>query len=127
MVEDKMAKILIIDDEADIRLALKVLLESVGYEVVEASGGKQGLAILQKDTVDLLICDFFMPQMNGRQVLEEIRRLDGKLSDLNVILLTVATFGKEGAQKLKDLKVAAYIQKPFENKALLAQVKKLVK
>jgi CheY-like chemotaxis protein len=122
-----MTKILIIDDEPDIRLAVKLLLESKGYEVVEAAGGKEGLATLQKGEIDLLLLDFFMPGMNGRRVLEEIRKMDGPLKDLKVILLTVATFGAEGLSKLKKLKIADYIQKPFENKDLLASIKKIIK
>jgi CheY-like chemotaxis protein len=121
-----MSKILVIDDEADIRLALKALLESEGYEVVEAEGGAVALNILKKQTFDLVISDFFMPDMSGRELIETIRK-DTKLKNQKVILLTVATFGKEGTKKLKDLKVSAYIRKPFENKLLLAEVKKLVK
>jgi CheY-like chemotaxis protein len=121
-----MAKILIIDDEDDIRLAVKALLESKGHEVVEAAGGKEGLTILQKGGIDLLLLDFFMPGMNGRQVLLEIRKFDGKLSGLKVILLTVATFGAEGLHKLKELNIADYIQKPFENKDLIARIKKIL-
>jgi CheY-like chemotaxis protein len=120
-----MAKILVIDDEDDIRLAVRTLLESKGYEVLEAGDGKSGLQQLKKSPVDLVLCDFFMPGMNGRQVLESIRK-DAKLKDTKVILLTVATFGKEGADKLKQLKVAAYIQKPFVNKDLLANIKKII-
>jgi CheY-like chemotaxis protein len=118
-------KILIIDDEDDIRLAVKTLLESKGYETLEANGGKSGLSVLKKEKVDLVLCDFFMPGMNGRQVLEVIRA-DTTLKDTKVILLTVATFGKEGSEKLKELKVADYIQKPFENKDLLVRIKKIV-
>jgi CheY-like chemotaxis protein len=125
MTNNMAKKILLIDDEDDIRFAIKTLLESKGYEVVEANGGKKGIAILKKGGVDLLVCDFFMPGMNGRQVLEEICK-DAKIKSTKVILLTVATFGKEGTEKLKEMKVAAYIQKPFENKELLAKIKKLI-
>jgi two-component system, OmpR family, alkaline phosphatase synthesis response regulator PhoP len=118
-------RILIIDDEDDIRLAVRTLLEMNGYEVLEANGGRSGLAKLQKEKVDLVLCDFFMPGMNGRQVLESIRA-DLKLKNIKVILLTVATFGKEGEDKLKELKVADYIRKPFENKDLLARIKKIL-
>jgi CheY-like chemotaxis protein len=118
-------KILIIDDEDDIRLAVKVLLESKGYEVVEANGGKKGLTLLKKGGIDLVLCDFFMPGMNGRQVIESIRA-DKTLKNTKVIVLTVATFGKEGTAKLKELKVKDYIQKPFDNKDLLARIKKAI-
>jgi DNA-binding response OmpR family regulator len=117
--------ILIVDDETDIRLALGILLKKEGYAVLAAPGGKAALNLLQKKAVDLIIIDFFMPGMNGSQVLTEIRN-NKKLKATKVILLTVATFGKQGEKKLKDLKVTAYIQKPFDNKALLAKIKKLL-
>jgi CheY-like chemotaxis protein len=120
-----MTKILIIDDEDDIRLAVRILLESKGYEIVDANSGQAGLEVLKKGGVDLVLCDFFMPSMNGRQVIEAIRA-DAALQDTKVIVLTVATFGKEGAAKLKELKVADYIQKPFVNKDLLARIKKVL-
>ena len=119
-------KILIIDDEDDIRLALRTLLESKGYEVAEANRGKKGLTMLKKGGIDLVLLDFFMPEMNGRQVLEAIRA-DAALKNTKVILLTVATFGKEGEERLKKLKVVSYIQKPFENKKLLATIAKFAK
>jgi CheY-like chemotaxis protein len=118
-------KILIIDDEDDIRLAVSTLLESKGFEMLEANGGKKGLALLKKEPVDLVLCDFFMPGMNGREVLEKIRE-DPALKNTKVILLTVATFGKEGTAKLKELHVADYIPKPFENKDLIARIKKII-
>jgi CheY-like chemotaxis protein len=118
-------KILIIEDEEDIRYALRSLLEPKGYEITEADGGKAGLEALSKLCPDLILCDFFMPGMNGRQVLEEIRKK--KLCPkAKTILLTVATFGKEGSDKLKQLKVADYIKKPFENKDLVARIKKVL-
>jgi CheY-like chemotaxis protein len=119
-----MSKILIIDDEDDIRLALKTLLESEGYEVVDTNTGRKGLAVLKKGGIDLVLLDFFMPGMNGRQVLEEIRGMKGSLKKSKVILLTVAVFGKEGSEKLKELQVSDYIQKPFVNKNLLARIRK---
>jgi CheY-like chemotaxis protein len=121
-----MAKtILVIDDEDDVRLAVKMLLTHSGYSVVDANGGKAGLALLKKQKFDLVICDFFMPEMNGRQVIESIAK-NPKLKGQKVVLLTVASFGKEGHEKLKKLKVSDYVQKPFENSDLLSRVAKLV-
>jgi response regulator RpfG family c-di-GMP phosphodiesterase len=121
-----MTTILIIDDEDDIRLAVRAVLETQGYTVLDANNGKKGLEILNKGGIDLLILDFFMPEMNGREVLAQIREMDGKLKKLKVILLTVASFGKEGTKTLKDLKIADYIQKPFVNKEFIAHVKKVL-
>jgi two-component system, OmpR family, response regulator VicR len=120
-----MTKLLVIDDEDDIRLALRALLESNGYEVEEASTGQKGLDLLKETKIDLVICDFFMPMMNGRQVIETMHK-NPKLKDIKVILLTVASFGRGGEEKLKELEVAAYMQKPFENQELLAKIRELL-
>jgi two-component system, OmpR family, aerobic respiration control protein ArcA len=119
-----MTTILIIDDEDDIRLAVKTLLESEGYTVKEATGGKEGLKVLKQNKIDLILLDFFMPDMNGRQVIEAIRK--NKTLQQKIILLTVATFGKQGEKKLEELQVLHYIQKPFDNKKLLETIKKAV-
>ena len=88
-------RILIIDDEEDIRDAVAVLLEFNGYNVVKAPNGIDALSILDKDSkFDLILCDYFMPKMNGAKVCEVIRN-EPKLKHLKIIFLTVARFGKE--------------------------------
>ena len=66
-------QVLIIEDDADIREGVRILLESENYDVKEAENGKKGLEILSEDT-DLVILDIMMPGMSGLRTCEEIRK-----------------------------------------------------
>jgi len=68
-----LAQILVIDDEYDIRIALRKMLEHAGYDVIEASNGREGIRIFTQNTVDLIITDIFMPEKDGVEILLELR------------------------------------------------------
>jgi two-component system nitrogen regulation response regulator NtrX len=70
-----MAKILIIDDEKSIRKTLREILEYEKYQVEEAADGLEGLALIQKDNFDIVLCDIKMPRMDGIEVLDKIMKL----------------------------------------------------
>jgi DNA-binding response OmpR family regulator len=76
-------KILIADDEAEIRDLLKLYLENEGYNVVEAQDGRAALTLLRKEKPDLCVLDIMMPEMDGYHVLQELR----KESNIPVIIL----------------------------------------
>jgi DNA-binding response OmpR family regulator len=80
-------KILIIDDENDLRKALRTTLESAGYGVEEAENGMQGLSIAKTYNPDLILLDISMPRMTGHQVLRELQ-LHPSGKEASVILLT---------------------------------------
>src|SRR5262245_54344144 len=110
--------ILVVDDEAEIREGLELLLDSEGYQVATAGTGDAGLARLEEQPFDLLLLDVNLPDRNGLELLVEIRRRDPNLS---VVLITAygsvdmaRTAFKSGAQD--------YITKPWSNDELLAQV-----
>lgn len=71
-----MSKILIIDDEKVIRATLREILEYEKYTVTEAQDGEEGLAKLQEDEYDLVLCDVKMPKMDGIEVLEKAKALE---------------------------------------------------
>src|SRR6266436_2071166 len=114
--------ILVVDDEAEIREGLEMLLSSEGYGVASAETGDAGLAKLEEQPFDLLLLDVSLPDRNGLELLREIRRRDPFLS---VVLITAygsidmarAAF-KSGAQD--------YITKPWSNDELLLQVAQAV-
>ncbi len=114
--------ILVVDDEAEIREGLELLLRSEGYGVESAETGDAGLTKLEEQPFDLLLLDVSLPDRNGIELLREIRRRDPYLS---VVLITAygsidmarAAF-KSGAQD--------YITKPWSNDELLAQVAQAV-
>ena len=72
------SKILLVEDDADIREGVRILLESENYQVTEADNGSRGLELLTEDT-DLVILDIMMPQMDGLTVLRRYRQSGGGL------------------------------------------------
>ena len=116
-------RILIVDDEAEIRKILTILLENAGYEVVSASDGLSAVITLKEDSeIDLCIMDVMMPRMNGVQACAEIR----KYSSIPILFLT--------ARSLEEDKEAAYsgggddyLIKPFSSKELLMKVEALIR
>lgn len=115
------AKILIIEDDADIREGVRILLESEGYLVTEAENGKSGLAILD-DTFGLVILDVMMPGISGLKTCEEIR----KVSVVPVLFLTAKS---NESDKLIGLMAGGddYLVKPFSYAELLGRAKALLR
>jgi DNA-binding NtrC family response regulator len=118
-VEPASGSILIIDDEAAIRESLETLLAIEGYSVETARSAEEGLAILAASPRDLVLLDFALPDRNGIEVLEEIRRRD---AGLPVIMITA--YGTvENAVKAIQAGATNFIQKPWDNEKLLADVR----
>lgn len=118
-------KIMVVDDDLYIRKAVKMTLESEGYDVVTASSGEECLEKLKKEKADLVLTDVFMPGMSGIRLCEIIRK-DDKLKSLKIAFVTVATFSKMTEIGLEGLNILDYIQKPFDNKDLVKRVKRIV-
>ncbi len=117
----KKESVLIIEDDADIREGVRILLESENYEVTEAESGKKGLELLD-DKTDLVILDIMMPGMSGLRTCEEIR----KISNVPVLFLTAKA---QESDKLIGLMVGGddYLAKPFSYAELLGRVKALLR
>jgi len=118
-------RILVVDDEADIRDVLRLTLEAEGYEVHEAANGQEGLERAQKINPHLMLLDFKMPRMDGRQVAQALKK-DTLLQHLPVIMLTSRG---EVTDKVKGIGSGAddYIVKPFEPTELMARVKMILR
>ena len=80
-----MARILVIDDEKDMRVMLREMLERAGYEVIEGTGSRDGLARFERTPADLVITDLFMPQGSG---VEAIQKLKADHPDVKIIAIT---------------------------------------
>jgi len=106
-------KILIVDDEKDILESMEMLIKNIGYEVKTANNGKQALAMLKKESFDLVLLDILMPQMSGRELLEKIRA-DPKLKKQKVAFLSVVCLSESGKDVMKRLKPIDYFQKPID-------------
>ncbi len=116
------ARILVIDDEDDIRNLLDELLRRAGHDVEQAADGRSGLRALHASRPDLVLLDVTMPELDGWQTLERIR----DLSDVPVLILTAR--GDE-LERVRGLKAGAddYVTKPFGRQELLARVEALLR
>ena len=117
-VEQKMYNILICDDEKDIVSALKIYLASDDWNLFEAFNGKEALAVVENNDIHLVLLDIMMPEMDGIQTLNEIRRE----RNIPVIFLTAKD---QDTDKILGLNIGAddYVTKPFNPVELLARVK----
>lgn len=114
-------RVLIVEDDADIREGVRILLESEGYCVTEAENGRKGLELLGGAT-DLVVLDVMMPGMSGLRTCEEIR----KVSNVPVLFLTAKA---QESDKLIGLMAGGddYLPKPFSYAELLGRVKALLR
>ena len=119
-----MPRILAVDDEPNIVRLIQVNLERHGYTVETANNGAQALAKIKANRPDLLVSDVMMPEMDGFELLANVRR-DPTLTDLPVIMLTAKAQDKDvmtGYQYGADM----YLTKPFNPQELLQFVKRIL-
>ena len=113
-------KVLLIDDEKDIRDVLTISLQDAGYEVVSAADGKAGLLRCDEIVPQIVITDIRMPGMDGIQVLETIKK---KYPDIEVIVATA--FGEmDLAIRALQLDASDFITKPIGDEALYLALKR---
>jgi two-component system chemotaxis response regulator CheY len=120
----KQKKIIIVDDFTGIRSIVRETLVKKGYEVLEASSGEEALKYFDGTQVDLLITDYDMPDMNGAQLVTKVRDMTRYIYTPVIILSGVRKDRVE--DKIKDLNIAAYIQKPFEVSHFYSVIERLV-
>jgi DNA-binding response OmpR family regulator len=115
-------RILVVDDDDDIRALLRELLARAGYDVDQAADGRSALRRLYESPPALVLLDVSMPELDGFQTLERIR----DLSDVPVIMLTARA---EELEKVRGLGAGAddYVAKPFGRQELLARVQALLR
>ena len=116
------SRVLVIDDDPDIRGLVAKLLERAGLSVEQAEDGRAGLRALHKTPPDLVVLDVSMPDLDGWQTLERIR----DLSDVPVLMLTAR--GDE-LERVRGLQAGAddYVVKPFGRQELVARVQALLR
>ena len=121
-----LGRVLVIDDEAEIRLAVKAVLKKEGYDVIEAEDGEKGVAKAKAGDnplmLNAIICDLQMPKMGGMDAIPSLRK---QFPSCPVIVLSgTATVDK--ANILFKQGVIEVLTKPIDNKALIVAVKKAV-
>ena len=103
-----MRRVLVVEDDADLREALFDLLESSGWKVTLAANGREALARLERAPVDVILLDFMMPQMDGGEF-RAAQRAQPALAGIPVILMSA---GRSPAQR-SEIEPAAMLLKPF--------------
>lgn len=113
-----MAKILLIEDEENIRKIIAYDLNKAGYDIVEAQDGNQALQIAEKDDFDVLIIDWMLPHVSGIDIVKKLRE-NGKNS---IMIMLTARDDESDILKAFEIGVDDYITKPFSPRELLARV-----
>jgi len=112
-----MARILVIDDEDDVRAVIRAILESGGHEVETAGDGADGVRKFQQQSFDLVLCDSVMPKKAGEEIVEEIRRLSDSM-----LIITMSGRPAEYPDDASATRAACHLAKPFRASTLLSVV-----
>jgi DNA-binding response OmpR family regulator len=117
-------RVLVIDDEAPIRLLCRVNLEAEGMQVLEASDGPSGLEEARREIPDVILLDVMMPALDGWRVAEQLLD-DASTQDIPIIFLTARAEFRDRARGL-DIGGVDYVTKPFNPLELAALVRDLL-
>ena len=117
-------KILLVDDSASVRQVAGIALRRAGYETLEASNGKEGLALLDGGKLNLIVSDVNMPVMNGIEFLKAVKQHPTPKFTPVIMLTTEA--GDDLKQQGREAGAKAWIVKPFQPQTLLDAVAKLI-
>jgi signal transduction histidine kinase/CheY-like chemotaxis protein len=122
----KSIKVVAVDDNADSRELLKVILERSSAEVAVVSSGQEALAAIKNVQPDVLICDLAMPEMDGYELLENVRRLEPELGRLPVIAFTAAARNEDLA-RTRRAGFQAHLAKPVDPSKLVTTILQLAR
>lgn len=118
-----MNKLLIVDDDNEIRNLIKIDLQMSGYQVDTASDGQEGLSMALKNQYDLILLDVMMPKMDGYEVCKNIRKVN---QEIPVLLLTAKSAIEDKVSGF-DSGADDYLVKPFDIQELLVRVRALLR
>jgi two-component system, chemotaxis family, chemotaxis protein CheY len=117
-------QVLIVDDSVSIRQSLRYVVEHEGYDVIEASNGKEALTVIQP-TTKLVITDINMPEMNGIDFIKAVRAGSPSVKTVPIIILTTES-QPDMKQKGKEAGATAWIVKPFPPEEIVSAIKRLI-
>jgi len=118
------ARVLVIDDEPDVRWLLRISLERVGHEVILAEDGLRGVAMAQRQKPDAIVLDLMMPVMDGYGVLDALSK-DGRTSSLPVLVLTAKAIPEE-EERVTKAGARKFLTKPFDPNDLADELEQLL-
>jgi two-component system cell cycle response regulator DivK len=117
-------RILVIEDNEDNRRIIRDLLTSLGYELIEAADGMEGVAMAQSHRPDLILMDIQLPEMDGYEATRRIRAIP-ELADVPIIAVT--SYALSGDEvKARDAGCNGYVAKPFSPRELLAKIREFL-
>lgn len=117
-------KILVVEDELNLRELVRVRLEQSGYEVITASDGYAAIFQARKYKPDLIILDLMIPRMDGYTVCRTLKST-AELSNVPIIMFTART-SSDDIRRGMDMGADAYVVKPFKSEVLLVKIKELL-
>ncbi|QTA88061.1 Two component system response regulator [Desulfonema magnum] len=116
--------VMIVDDAISIRGLVKITLENAGYQVTEASDGKDALTKISAQKIHLIIADLYMPNMNGMELIKTLK-MNPRYKFIPIVVLTKEN-DPNMKQKGRTAGVNAWIVKPFKPKTILSVVQKII-
>jgi two-component system cell cycle response regulator DivK len=117
-------RILVVEDQEDNRRIIRDLLESVGYQLIEAVDGAEGVRLAKSERPDLILMDIQLPVLDGYDATRQIKA-DPELSAIPIVVVTSYALSGDDA-KAAAAGCDAYVAKPFSPRALLATIRKLL-
>ncbi len=120
-----MAKILLVDDEPEIVILTRMMLEKEGHEVIVAKNGAECFERLNTETPDLILLDIMMPEDDGWEICRKIKG-DEKTRGIPVAMFTVRTSDDSVEKSIEYSHADAHINKPFDMKKLLRTIEKIL-
>ncbi|MCX7307031.1 MAG: response regulator [Afipia sp.] len=117
-------RILTIDDSKTIRDMLGMTLVDAGFEVIQAVDGREGVEVMDRETVDLVITDINMPRMNGYEVVRDLRSRP-ELKGLPILVLTTES-DTDKKNLAREAGATGWMVKPFDPDRLVATVRKVI-
>ena len=120
------SRILAIEDNADIRQLISVILEREGYQISTAADGISGLSLIKETKPDLVLLDVMLPEFSGFEVLDALRKdKNSKVREVPVLMITSKSTVEDVDQAL-ELGATGYLVKPFRPEKLVEKVRELL-
>jgi two-component system cell cycle response regulator DivK len=117
-------RILVVEDQEDNRRILRDLLTSVGYEIIEAVTGEEGVALAEAHLPNLILMDIQLPGLDGY---ETTRRIKANAGLCQIPIIAVTSYALSGDDvKAREAGCDAYVSKPFSPRALLAKIREFI-
>ena len=119
-------RILLVDDSKTARMFLKGPLKKAGFEVIEAGSGTEGLNLIQnsQNPIDLIISDFNMPEMNGAEMMRQVRGMSGSTNENSAVMFLTSDTSPAIKELCKEVSAKSIIMKPVQPVAVVKIIRK---